>query len=163
MISIVTLQKLGSPVYLEQLSAVNLCCVLNWKQLWTLSHYLLITHHIFNCVQCLALPHGLGSKGSSVLQTVWAPARREPVKCLRSLKDWLNQPFCWRASLSTSQVLCILNFDTRCALELVSSILLSQNSRSNSFSCGNEQWVGFVWMVFWFKNCFRQKQWKCCG
>lgn len=25
----------------------------------------------------------------------------------------------------------------------------------NSFPCGNEQWI-----VFWFKNCFRQKQWK---
>lgn len=119
------LQKLGSPVYIGQLSTVNLCSVLDWKQLWILSHYLLITHHIFNYVQCLALPHGLGSKGSSVLQTVWAPARRKPVKCHRSLKGWLNQPFCWRESLSTSHALYILNFGTRCVLELVSSIFLS--------------------------------------
>lgn len=100
------LQKLGSPLYLQQQSTVNTCCVLGWEWLWTLSHHLLITLHIFSHVKCLAQPHGLGKLGSFVPQTAWRPAGKKPVKCWKSLKKrWLSQPFCQRESLSTSNVL----------------------------------------------------------
>lgn len=159
------LQNLGSPSCLEQLSAVNLCCVFGWKQLWTLSHHLLITHHKFNYVKCLALLHGLGIKGSSVLQTAWAPARTEPDKCWRSLKCCWSQPFCQRESCSTIRVFYVFSFGTRSVIELASILLVPRVlvKTVSPVEMSGENIVDYVLIVFWFTDCFRQKWCKCLG